>query len=95
MNKYEKLHEYEGGATLDKILYPIGSIYINVNPINISQLFGDTWTQISGRFLYCITTSKKNGGGQGYIYKKFTTLFYYLLLAQDELIINTNNVKEL
>ncbi|MGN0967161.1 MAG: phage baseplate protein [Candidatus Coprovivens sp.] len=44
------------------MLYPIGSIYMSVNSTNPSQLFGGTWEQISGRFLYCTTTSKTTGG---------------------------------
>lgn len=51
-----------GGATLDKILYPIGSIYMSVNSTNPSQLFGGTWVQISGRFLYCTNNSMDTGG---------------------------------
>lgn len=35
---------------------------MSVNSTNPSQLFGGTWTQISGRFLYCTTTSKTLGG---------------------------------
>ena len=53
---------YEGGATLDKILYPIGSIYMSVNSTDPGKLFGGKWEQITGRFLYCTTTSKILGG---------------------------------
>ena len=35
---------------------------MSVNSTNPSQLFGGTWEQISGRFLYCTTTSKTTGG---------------------------------
>lgn len=54
---------YEGGATLDRILYPVGSIYMSVNSTNPNQLFGGTWQQITGRFLYCTNNSKELGGG--------------------------------
>lgn len=54
---------YEGGATLDRILYPIGSIYMSVNSTDPGKLFGGKWEQITGRFLYCTTTSKMLGGG--------------------------------
>ena len=53
---------YEGGATLDRILYPVGSIYMSVNSTNPSQLFGGTWQEITGRFLYCTNNSKELGG---------------------------------
>ncbi len=32
-------------------VYPIGSIYMNFNNINPSNLFGGTWKQLKGRFL--------------------------------------------
>ena len=35
---------------------------MSVNSTNPGTLFGGTWTQISGRFLYCTTTSKTTGG---------------------------------
>ena len=44
------------------ILYPIGCVYISTSSTNPSNLFGGQWTQISGRFLYCTTTSKTTGG---------------------------------
>lgn len=50
------------GATLDKVLYPVGSIYMSVDSTNPSELFGGVWEQISGRFLYCTNTSKTTGG---------------------------------
>lgn len=33
-------------------IYPIGSIYLSVNNTNPSTLFGGTWEQISGYYLY-------------------------------------------
>lgn len=47
---------------LSDILYPIGSIYMSVNSTSPATLFGGTWKQIEGRFLYCTTTSKTTGG---------------------------------
>lgn len=32
-------------------LYPVGSIYMSVNPTNPAELFGGTWEQIKDRFL--------------------------------------------
>ena len=41
---------------LSDILYPIGSIYLSVNSINPSTLFGGAWEQLSGGYLYATTT---------------------------------------
>lgn len=53
---------------LSDILYPVGSIYMSVNSTSPATLFGGTWTQISGRFLYCTTTSKTTGGASSVSY---------------------------
>lgn len=54
-------------SQLDKVsfntIYPVGSIYMSVNPTNPNILFGvGTWQQITGRFLYCSDNSKQTGG---------------------------------
>lgn len=46
-----------------KTLWPIGSIYLSVNSTSPQTLFGGTWTQISNRFLYCVTSGAKETGG--------------------------------
>lgn len=53
---------YEGGGTLDRVLYPVGSIYMSVNSTDPGKLFGGKWEQITGKFLYCTTTSRTIGG---------------------------------
>lgn len=50
-------------ALWDK-LYPIGSVYMSTSSTNPGTLFGGTWAQITGRFLYCTTTSKTTGGSE-------------------------------
>lgn len=45
-----------------KCPFPIGYIYLSMTNTNPGNIFGGTWTQISGRFLYCTTTSKTTGG---------------------------------
>ena len=48
---------------LDSV-YPVGSIYMNVNSTNPGTLFGGTWEQIQGRFLLG-TSSSYPAGSQG------------------------------
>ncbi len=45
------------------ILYPVGSIYMNVNEMNPNLILGGTWEQIKGRFLLA---SGDNGDGKNY-----------------------------
>lgn len=50
---------------LDNV-YPVGSIYMNVNSTNPGTLFGGTWEQIQGRFLLGMSSSYPAGsiGGE-------------------------------
>lgn len=50
---------------LDNV-YPVGSIYMNVNSTNPGTLFGGTWERIQGRFLLGMSSSYPAGstGGQ-------------------------------
>ena len=58
INELEK--EVKG---LKDMIYPIGSIYMSMNDINPSIIFGGTWTQIKdNKFLLCSSSSKQTGG---------------------------------
>lgn len=48
------------------VLYPVGSIYMNVNPINPNVVLGGSWEQIKDRFLLACGNSFANGtmGGE-------------------------------
>lgn len=46
-------------------IYPIGSIYMSVNSINPSTLFGGTWEQIKDRFLLACGDTYSNGSTGG------------------------------
>ena len=50
-----------GGRLLSDIIYPIGSIYISVNPISPSVYFGGTWEQIKDQFLLSAGDTYKAG----------------------------------
>ena len=49
---------------LDNV-YPVGSIYMNVNSTNPGTLFGGTWEQIQGRFLLGMSSSYPAGSRGG------------------------------
>ena len=46
-------------------IYPIGSIYMCVNDINPSKIFGGTWVQIKDRFLLAAGDTYNNGSTGG------------------------------
>jgi hypothetical protein len=42
-------------------IYPVGAIYQSFDPTSPAALFGGSWTQITGRFLYCTTNTAAGG----------------------------------
>lgn len=57
---------------LDNV-YPVGSIYMNVNSTNPGTLFGGTWEQIQGRFLLGMSSSYPAGSQGGEASHTLTT----------------------
>ena len=49
---------------LVELFYPVGSIYVSMNPASPALRFGGTWEQITDRFLYCANSSKETGGSK-------------------------------
>lgn len=50
-------------------IYPVGSVYINVNDTNPGTLFGGTWKRIEDKFLLCSGTkyaTNSTGGKDGH-----------------------------
>lgn len=54
-------------------VYPIGSIYMNVNSTNPGTLFGGTWEQIQGKFLLGMSSSYPAGSQGGEASHTLTT----------------------
>lgn len=69
---------------LDNV-YPVGSIYMNVNSTNPGTLFGGTWEQIQGRFLLGMSSSYPAGSQGGEATHKLTS---------DELPVHIHEVRE-
>lgn len=47
------------------IIYPVGSVYLSWNSTDPKNLFGGTWTRLSGGFLYGCVSSVGIGNGTG------------------------------
>ena len=47
-----------------KYVYPVGSIYMSMNSTNPEKLFGGTWEQITGRFLWATQNTPGVTGGE-------------------------------
>lgn len=56
---------------LDNV-YPVGSIYLSVNSTNPKNLFGGTWEQIQGRFLFGMNSNYPAGSTGGEVTHKLT-----------------------
>ena len=56
---------------LDNV-YPVGSIYLSVNSTNPKNLFGGTWEQIQGKFLFGMNSNYPAGSTGGEITHKLT-----------------------
>ena len=65
-NSYIFIDESENPVNIFDIIYPIGSIYISVNNVSPSTLFGGTWEQLKDRFLLGAGDTYKAGdiGGE-------------------------------
>lgn len=46
-------------------IYPVGSIYMSVNNVNPSTIFGGTWEQIKDKFLLACGDTYNNGASGG------------------------------
>lgn len=53
-------------------VYPVGSVYINVNDVNPSTLFGGTWQQIKDKFLLACGDTYDNGATGGAASRSYT-----------------------
>lgn len=84
--RIKKTSQYiEGGLSISDI-YPVGSIYMSINNVNPSTLFGGTWEQIEDRFLLSAGSTYTAGdtGGEA-------THSHDLSNAYAKLVIGINN----
>lgn len=65
-----------------KELFPIGSIYINVNTTNPGTIFGGTWEQIKDTFLLCSGNTYGNGTTGGSATHLHSTAGHTLTVAE-------------
>ena len=62
-NSYIFIDESENPVNIVDIIYPIGSIYMNLNNVSPSVLFGGEWVSINGRFLIGTGSPDNNDDG--------------------------------
>ena len=68
------------------VVYPVGSIYMSVNNVNPSTLFGGTWEQISGKFLLASSSGRAagtTGGAETVSYTPAGTVGNHTLTASE------------
>jgi len=68
---------------LTNAIYPIGSIYISVNNVNPSTLFGGTWEQIKDTFLLCAGDTYSAGATGGATAHNHSLTNGYALIGYD------------
>lgn len=61
-------------VNLGQIIYPIGSYYISSNSTSPATLFGGSWVEVTGKFLYANKSS--NTGGSNTHNHKFTFSYF-------------------
>ena len=86
---------------LDNV-YPVGSIYMSVNSTNPKNLFGGTWEQIQGKFLFGMNSSYPAGSTGGEITHKLTPnempvhnhdgLYYSYIATENSVTLNSGTV---
>ena len=86
---------------LDNV-YPVGSIYMSVNSTNPKNLFGGTWEQIQGKFLFGMNSSYPAGSTGGEITHKLTQgempkhnhdgLYYSYIDTENSVTLNSGTV---
>ena len=54
-----------GKTDIVDMIYPVGSIYMSVNNVSPSTLFGGTWVQIQDKFLLASGSNHTNGNTGG------------------------------
>ena len=73
-------------------IYPIGSIYMCVNDINPSEVFGGTWVQIKDRFLLAAGDTYNNGATGGSATHTLSGTTNGHALTVDEMPSHTHNL---